>query len=373
MRVLFTTTPGRGHWQPMLPLADALVVAGHELHWAAAEDVCERLRKRGFSATRCGIGGEEAAQVVPPPEVAALPLAERPNHMFARIFGPRRAEPMLADLVAIVERLRPDLMVCDQAELASPIAAARAGVPNVTHGFGRLLPEPRVARAQDAMADHWRAHGLEPRPYGGTYDHLFLDIYPPSLQTPDTAHVGARLLLRPAEAAVPGGSEPLVYITFGTVFNEDLTLFATAVEAARDVPLRIVVTLGPGHAPDALGPQPPNVTVAEYIPQETLLGDCVAVISHGGSGTFLAALAAGVPQVVLPQAADQFLNAESADRGGVGVALLPDVASVPNVRMALERVLEGGEMRTAAQRVAAEIAAMPSPAVVADELARRYG
>ena len=44
--------------------------------------------------------------------------------MFSRIFGPRRAEPMLVDLIPIVEDWRPQVLVCDQAELAGPIAAA---------------------------------------------------------------------------------------------------------------------------------------------------------------------------------------------------------------------------------------------------------
>jgi MGT family glycosyltransferase len=163
-----------------------------------------------------------------------------------------------------------------------------------------------------------------------------------------------------------------VYITFGTVFNDDLTLFATALEAARELDVDVVVTLGPGHDPKALGPQPPNVKVAEFIPQAQLLPACAAVVSHAGSGTFLAALAAGVPQVLLPQAADQFLNAEAGARGGVAVPIAPGELSSTRVRAALERVLSDAAFRTAAQRAQAEIAAMPAPDAVVEELERRY-
>jgi MGT family glycosyltransferase len=247
------------------------------------------------------------------------------------------------------------------------------GIPNVTHAFGRLLPAVRLERAADAMADLWRAHGLEPRPFAGTYDHLYVDIYPPGLQVPDMVHVGAVQRIRPAELIErDAANEPLVYITFGTVFNHELTLFATALEAARDLDVRVVVTLGPGHDPDALGPQPPNVTVAEFIPQAELLPACVAVVSHAGSGTFLAALAAGVPQVLLPQAADQFLNAEAGVRGGVAIAIAPWELSVARVREALERVLADAALRVGALRAQAEIAAMPAPSTVVEELERRY-
>jgi UDP-N-acetylglucosamine transferase subunit ALG13 len=359
----------------MLPLAHALLAAGHEVRWAAAAEVCARLRDQGFDAVRSGIGAAEAPPTgPPPPEVAALPVAERGTFMFAVIFGPRRAEPMLADLLPIVEDWRPELLVCEQAELAGPIAAARAGVPNVTHAFGGLLPEPRVRRAGDAVADLWRAAGLEPRPYAGTYDHLYLDIYPPSLQSDEIDHVGERLLVRPAAPMERVATdEPLVYITFGTVFNADLAPFAEAVEAARELPVQVVVTLGPGNEPSSLGAQPANVEVAEFIPQAELLPRCAAVVSHAGSGTFLAALAAGVPQVLIPLAADQFLNAAAGVRGGVALSVQPDAVSVSSVRDALARVLADDAMRARAAETASEIAAMPSPEAVADELARRFG
>jgi UDP:flavonoid glycosyltransferase YjiC (YdhE family) len=54
---------------------------------------------------------------------------------------------MLVDLLPIAAECHPHLLVCEQAELAGPIAAARLGVPNVTHAFGRLLPAARVRAA----------------------------------------------------------------------------------------------------------------------------------------------------------------------------------------------------------------------------------
>jgi UDP:flavonoid glycosyltransferase YjiC (YdhE family) len=374
MRVLFTTTSGRGHFQPMFPVARALERAGHELRWACAPEVCGELSGKGFEARPAGVYDLDPSPLRrPPPEIAALPPVQRPDHLFHLNFGPRRAEPMLADLMPIAEEWRPHLLVCEQAELAGPVAAARLGVPNVTHAFGRLLPAVRLERAGEAMADLWRAHGLGPRPFAGTYDHLYVDIYPPGLQAPDTAHLGALQLIRSTEPIEHDpAAEPLVYITFGTVFNHDLTLFATALEAARELDVCVLVTLGPGHNPDVLGLQSPHVTVAEFIPQARFLPACAAVASHAGSGTFLAALAAGVPQVLLPQAADQFLNAEAGERGGVAIAIGPGELSVARVRAALERVLGDAVFLAAAQRAQAEISAMPAPSAVVEELERRY-
>jgi len=374
MRVLFTTTSGRGHFQPMIPLARAFAGAGHEVRWAGAEQACVTLREKGFDALPAGLFQLDPSPLRnPPPEIAALPPAERPDQLFAIVFGPLRAEPMLRDLMPIVESWQPQLMVCEQAELAGPIAAARHGVPNVTHSFGRLLPGPRVDRARGSMAELWRAHGLEPRPYAGTYDHLYADIYPPSLQAGDRAHLGNVQLVRPADPIThDDAAEPLVYVTLGTVFNDDIELFQVAVEAARELGIRVVVTLGPGNDRALLGPQPSHVKVEEFVPQAELLPACAAVVSHAGSGTFLAALAAGVPQVLLPQAADQFLNAQAGEEGGVAAAVPRAEASVARVRGALERVIGDSSFRRGAERVRAEITAMPPPDAVVAQLERSF-
>ena len=197
----------------MLPLAHALSEAGHVVRWATAESVCVRFREEGFDAVRAGL--EDPPTPTPPPEITALPPPERPNFMFAKIFGAWRAEPMLADLVPLVEEWQPAVMVCDQAELAGPIAAARSGVPNITHSFGRLLPAERLARAADEMADTWRANELETRAYPGTYDHLYIDVVPAGpanrrRRTRGGDPTGAPM----APMARADGGKPLVYITF---------------------------------------------------------------------------------------------------------------------------------------------------------------
>jgi UDP:flavonoid glycosyltransferase YjiC (YdhE family) len=376
MRALFTTTPGRGHYHPMLALASALVERGHEVAWGAAEPVCVRLRELGFMAMPSGNpepGGLSLLERYP--EVASLPPAERPNFLFSKIFGPERAAPMLEDLLPLARDWSPSVMVCEQAELAGPIVAAALGIPNVTHGFGHPLPAARVARAQDALEPLWQAQDLTAPPFAGTYEHVYVDMYPEALKAYGNEHISDIIKVRPhdpAPATATGGA-PLVYVTFGTIFNRDLSLIATVVEGVRALPVDVVVTVGPGNDPAGLGEQPQNVQVAQYIPQADLLPRCASVVSHAGSGTFLAALTQGLPQLVLPQAADQFLNATAAARANVAREIPPGEITAERVREELERVLNDPALAAAARAMRAEIVAMPSPGDVADELVRRYG
>jgi UDP:flavonoid glycosyltransferase YjiC (YdhE family) len=291
---------------------------------------------------------------------------------------------MLADLLPAVRAWEPSLVVHDQADLAAPIAAAAVGVPNVCHSFGRLLPRHRVAAVVDQVAPLWRAQGMEPRPYGGAYDHLYVSIYPESLEETDTSYLGHVHRLRPVPVATGAGAPlpawvsddtdvPLVYVTFGTVFNRDFGLIGTVVEGIRGLPVNVVVTLGPDRPPEVLGAQPPNVHVAAYVPQTQLLPHCAVVVSHAGSGTVLASLGMGLPQLCIPQAADQFGNAAACARSGAALALQPGTVTPDAVRACAEQLLAEPRFRTAARGVADEIRAMPGPAEVADAIVSRFG
>ena len=370
MRVLFTTTPGRGHYHPMLQLADACRRRGHEVLWAAHADVCACLRSDGYEAVEAGLpesitSGGLAAQF---PELMELPPAERPDFLFSELFGPARAGPMLDAVLPAAREWEPSLLVCDQAELAGPLVAALLGVPTVTHGFGHPLPEVRLVRAGERMAPLWEARGLASRPHAGTYDHLYLDIYPESLKAAGSPHIAEVQSIRPytpGPGGAPDDDPPLVYVTFGTVFNQDLDLIRAVVEGVARHDVGVLVTLGPDADPGALGPHPPHVEVAAYVPQAEVLPRCTAVVSHAGSGTFLAALAHGLPQLLAPRAADQFLNAKAGAGAGVALALEGDPAA-DEVEEALGRLLADPSFRRAAKRMAGEIAAMPdADAVVA--------
>jgi UDP:flavonoid glycosyltransferase YjiC (YdhE family) len=110
---------------------------------------------------------------------------------------------------------------------------------------------------------------------------------------------------------------------------------------------------------------PDHVTLRAWVPQAAVVPHADLVVHHGGSGTTLGALAAGVPQLVLPQGADQFANAEALVAAGAARRLLPGELSADAVT---EQARKASFCREAARAFADEIAAMPSPDEVAREL-----
>jgi UDP:flavonoid glycosyltransferase YjiC (YdhE family) len=362
-----------GHVHPMVPLAEALMARGHEVLWALPADGVDEISRRKIrtvaAAPPLPIGPGLVKQRYP--ELDELPPTEVPEVMFGKLFGAILAPEMLAGLIEVALEWRPDLLVADAAEFAGHIVAAELAVPSVTKGFGPLLPAPRVARAAEEVDPLWRSRGLEPRPYGGAYDTMYLDIYPPLLQSEAPDHVPHRQLVRPQlgegefDRSTPlplpegGGNAPLVYVTLGTVFNDPEPL-GVILDALMEFPVRVLATVGPQGDPSALGPRPANVRVERYVPQSIVFEHCDLVVSHGGSGTVLGALAFGLPQLCLPQGADQFLNAAAIATSGAGLAILPNGFSNDAVTETVERLLSEPSFSESAARVQESIATMPT-------------
>jgi UDP:flavonoid glycosyltransferase YjiC (YdhE family) len=120
---------------------------------------------------------------------------------------------------------------------------------------------------------------------------------------------------------------------------------------------------------EGIGELPEAVRVVGWMPLGALLPTCSAVVHHAGAGTSMTSLALGVPQVVLPQTADQPANARVLAARGVAALVPPDRISAAEVRENLARVLDEPAFRTAAHEVRGEVRAMPSPAEVVDRLA----
>lgn len=256
------------------------------------------------------------------------------------------------------------------------MAAELTGIPSVNQSWGPLLPLEEISRATDAVSEMWRSHGLEAPPFAGMFDYLYLDMCPPSLQEAEVERLPARRLLRPFPAD-PVGAEgvpewiatlparPTVYITLGTFFNRFTKYFDAILDALNDEPWNLIVTVGYDQDPSVLGPQPDHVRVERYIPVSLLLPHCDAMVTHGGSGSVLAALAYGVPLLLVPIGADQFHNAEGCVASGAGRLLAAEDLQPEAVRSEVSLLVECPDYRWAARRIQEEIITMPSPQRVA--------
>jgi len=374
MKVLVVSTPLSGHLNPLLPVVEALLSRGDEVVVATGVDAATTVENCGarFSAAGAGDGAwferlRDRTRGNPGDGIAA----ERINHYFVpRLFGEIAAADMIDDVLACGRDLEPDLVIFENYALAGPLAAELLGVPGVTHLVGPMPDQEVYVLANDAVSPLWCSFGRDVPGLAGVYRDLTIEICPPSLE-PNEVPRGEVLALRPsplADRAATPPPRPLVYVTFGTFFNVNLDPFRVVLDALADEPVDIVMTVGEHQDPAALSPFPPNARVERFVPQASLLPQTAVVIHHGGAGTTFGALAHGVPQVIIPQGADNFDHAAMCTRAGNAVTILPGHVDPTAVANAVHRVLREPGYADAARTTAAEIEAMPGPDAVADAL-----
>ena len=369
MRILFSCISSEGHFSPLLPLARALATRGHSVVFAVAEAWRYRAEEEGFESRAAGPDmGDVQASFAPERErIFRLPIEERRPLQFSGLFGRLHAPAKLPDLLRVVSEENVDAVVYDSGDLAAPVAAAARGLPAVNHSFGAMVPLTAIRLAAEVVAPLWREHGLDPDPHAGAFRGLYVDLAPPSFAW-EQPH-GTTVSLRPAAGAAGEAPawldelpSPFVYVTLGTVWNK-APIFRILLDGITGIPA--LVTTGRNLDPAELGPAPPNVRIERFVPQAHVLERATGVLSHGGSGTTLGALAHGLPLVLVPQAADQFDNAARAEAAGAAVVLRPGEVSAESVRGAVERVLGDPSVAAAARTIADEIAGMAT----ADEAA----
>jgi UDP:flavonoid glycosyltransferase YjiC (YdhE family) len=352
-------------------VARELARRGHEVAFACARAFCPEVERAGFRAFPAGrdwlaTGLERAF-----PEVGAIPPGpERYAWARAHIFAGATARDAVPDLLALARTWPPDLVVRDAAEYGGCLAAELLAIP---HAIVRTDSGSSSFAARDVVAGSLAAareqFGLPPDP-ATMMPFRFLHLsFAGALDDPAMPVAPTYHRLRPfphgseedEEGPVPTrrGDRPLVYATLGTVYNSLSAIFASILAALRDEPLELIVTVGHNQDPAQFGPQPSHVRIERFVPQSRLLARCDLVIAHGGFGTVTAALAHGLPLVLIPISADQPENARRCAALGVGRVIAPDKRTPAAIRAAVRAVLGDPRYRRNAEHQCRELASLP--------------
>jgi MGT family glycosyltransferase len=288
---------------------------------------------------------------------------------------------------------QPTLVICSMFCIGGMVAAEAAGIPFVVlfpniyplpargtspFGLGLRPARSRLGRLRDRALNRiiewqWDSHGLAElnalrTRYGlAPTSHVFDQVRRASRQLvmtspaldfgttlPDNARYVGPVLDDPrwSEAVSwtpPAGSDPLVLVAMSSTFQDQIGTLQRVMDAMGTLPVRAIVTAGPAVDVTALRPAS-NVTVVASAPHRQILPHASVVITHGGHGTVVKALAAGVPLVLLPHGRDQGDTSVRVSSLGAGMALSRSARPTAIAR-AVRLVIQEVSYRKAAERL----------------------
>ncbi|MFK4070714.1 macrolide-inactivating glycosyltransferase [Streptomyces sp. NPDC029674] len=326
-----------GHVNPSLEVIRELVARGHRVTYAIPH---------AFAGKAAETGAE------PRPYTTTLPSPDDdPEAWGTELID--NIEPFLADAIQVLPELarayegdEPDLVLYDITSYPARVLARRWGVPEISlspnlvawDGYEEEVAEPMYAELKEtergrAYYDRftgWLAgNGISqhPDPFVGRPPRSLV-LIPKALQpnadrVDESVHtfVGACQGDRAAQGdwERPAGAEKVLLVSLGSSFTKQPGFYRECVKAFGDLPgWHVVLQVGRHVDAGELGDVPANVEVHPWVPQLAVLKKADAFITHAGAGGSQEGLATATPMVAVPQAVDQFGNADMLQ--GLGVA-----------------------------------------------------
>jgi hypothetical protein len=381
MRALFTVQPSTGHLHPLVPVAQALTAAGHEVAVCSSASFREEVEAFGLTHLDAGLDWITSDHST----WGAFPPMPPPGPQFGAfvvtVFADITARHMVPDLLAIADDWMPDLIVRESMEYGGCLAAERLGIPHASiagNGYSavdspdvhyfpgnrRLVAEP-IARHREEL-------GLPPDPGNlMPFRHLHLCFTPPAWDGDAVPRPSNIQFLRHTDALLPGAilpewvtqlpDRPTVLASLGTVFNTTPGVLEAIIDGLSQEPVNLVVSIGPDQDPARFGTVPPHVRLEPYVPQALLLPHCDVFVTHGGFNSVKESLISGVPMVVIPITADQPYCAERCASLGAAQAIKPEQRTPDAVREATLQVLADPSYRAKALGFREQMVALPGP------------
>ncbi|WP_433655115.1 nucleotide disphospho-sugar-binding domain-containing protein [Nocardia sp. CA-128927] len=329
----FAVPSRSGHFITSLALARALISRGHRVTYIGTNDFADQITAAGASLIRSSSYGR----------VFSDPYA-RGGQVGA--FGAATVEATFEldnDLVRLADHFRTDPLDVLCVNFISHLGyglAETLGIPRVglyptfavddqlfARVYGAFDREPGERADRDAA---WQRAGISPPETMWIVppaDRLNLVSIPRSFQIlsdrlDDTFRfIGPSLAGHPDIDAwrPPNIGRPNVYISLGTVFNDNVPFFRRCIRELGDRDLNVAMSVGSTVDIGELGPIPSNFDVRPRFPQIAVLRGSDAFVSHVGTGSMMEAILTGTPIIGFPQNHEQSLYADKVVELGLGL------------------------------------------------------
>ncbi|MBO7938475.1 macrolide-inactivating glycosyltransferase [Streptomyces sp. S9] len=363
-----------GHVNPSLEVIRELVARGHRVTYAVPPLFAEKVAATGAEVKPWN-------STLPSPD-------DDPSAWGTTLLD--NVEPFLADamqalpqLTAAYEGDAPDLVLHDITAYPARVLAHRWGVPAVSlspnlvawEGYEEEVAEPmwaepkRTPRGQAYYARfrNWLEENgltLDPDTFMGRPDRSLV-LIPKALQ-PCADRVDERVYsfvgacqgdrTGEGEWTRPAGAEKVVLVSLGSSFTKRPDFYRECVRAFAGLPgWHLVLQIGKHVDPAELGALPGNVEVHSWVPQLAILRQADLFVTHAGAGGSQEGLASATPMIAVPQAVDQFGNADMLAALGVARRLDTEEATAEALRRTALALVDDPEVARALDGIRAEM------------------
>ena len=339
MYLAFISIGAVGHVLPTLPLIAELVRRNVRVSYFTSENMREAVSATG--ANFCPVATVLTNEGQARDDIEVDMMAELPLRFLSE------AEGAITQILAVLEKDVPDVVVSDALAVSGRLAAAALKRPLVrvftSYASNDVfsvaatfppVPDTHPARVKaNALANQFTAlYGVEHlgirEIFEGAADYNLVMLqraFQPAGESfgDNFFFAGAQVAPRIGDGdwRAPDNGLPVVYASLGTVFNNNPGFFRMLFDAVKDLPVNLVAAVGHAIPPEALNPIPANVSVSAFQPQLDILEKASLFITHAGTGSVMEAIYFGVPMIAVPQMDEQRLTAHRMAELGLGVSL----------------------------------------------------
>ena len=142
----------------------------------------------------------------------------------------------------------------------------------------------------------------------------------------------------------------IIYISYGTFINDDISLYKLCIEAFRNLDYQVVISLGNRFDPSLFFDVPQNIVVKKYVNQLEVLQHASLFISHAGMNGVSESLYYGVPMILIPTTEEQRFNSLLVQKTGAGILLDKNDVTKELLLSTVNKVLENQKFANNAKK-----------------------
>ncbi|MDC7783989.1 macrolide family glycosyltransferase [Priestia megaterium] len=365
-KVLFFNFPGEGHVNPTIALVEELVKKGEDVVYYCVAEYKNKIEKTGAIFRPY----ENFARNIDPMKR----MTEKIDPLDMLLFMGRSMDKIIEDVLNEISEEKYDYVIYDNNFAAGWIIADVLGIPKISSCttfaineeiFSALIKSrgemdkasPRYREIEEISTKWKHKYGvvLSDRqnlmscpgditivftsklyqPYADKFDESFIFVGPSIAPRKDVETLPLK--------SIP--SNKLIFISMGTVFNQQPELYTTCFKAFQESQATVVLSVGKQTDIRQFKDIPPNFIVRNYVPQLEILQQADVFITHGGMNSSSEGLYFGVPLVVIPVMGDQPIVANRIEELGAGLQLNRQELDAITLRNTTEQVLSNSSFK----------------------------